>query len=160
MQGIQVRDYANTFQPPQPRSVSEGTANGMFAPPPNWNMHPFDPHQDTQQQPYIYPALNGGVPLDPRRVSLPVVQPTSGPPSAVDRGNTPSGTPPRLFDMSGLDFAGLDFVQNFTPGGYMGTHNEPAEMDLFWQNFDNQPLQQPFGALAENSGFTGFGNQG
>ncbi|KAH7100638.1 fungal-specific transcription factor domain-containing protein [Auriculariales sp. MPI-PUGE-AT-0066] len=157
MQGINTHDFAQPFPP-------ERAAMDAFSVAPNWNVAGFDAPREQVAQPsqFIYNGVsgNGQFPMDTRRLSLSVQPPVSGPASAVENGTTTGGTPPRLFDMSGLDFAGLDFVQNFTSGGYLGGTSESADMDHFWQSFDSQqPLQQPFGALAETNGFN-YGNHG
>jgi hypothetical protein len=141
MEGISVRDFAPQFQP-QIGAANQPLFNVQQT---GWDVPTFNPRDS---QPFVYSG-----PIDPSRL-LPV-QPASGPSSAVDNSATPNGTPPRLFDMTGLDFAGLDYVQGFTPGGYLApVAGEPADLDQFWQSFDTQPpQQQPFGALAESSGF-------
>lgn len=139
LSGVTTRDFAPAFPP-------NGMSN-MYNSHPNWNLQAIDP-RDSQQ--FIYngspQAMGNGNPGDTPLFPFQTQQQ----PGVFDRSTPPGSTPPSMFDMSGIDFAGLDFLQNFTPGGYVGGSNEANDMEQFWQNFASEPLQQPFGALAEN----------
>ncbi|KZW03958.1 hypothetical protein EXIGLDRAFT_715981 [Exidia glandulosa HHB12029] len=160
LSGVTVRDFA----PPFPQ---QNVYNGAQS---SWNLQAIDPRDSQQQQQFIYQGSplsmngsgngNGDSALFPNGTSGNGVDPTmfsfqgqASQPGGFDRNTPPGSSPPGMFDMSGIDFAGLDFLQNFTPGGYVGASNDGQnDMDTFWQNFVNEPLQQPFGALAENNG--------
>lgn len=67
----------------------------------------------------------------------------------------PAPVPAQSFDLTGLDFAGLDMLHSFTPGGYMGNGfgGDNEGLDQLWQSWGSdtfRPEQQPFGTL--NSG--------
>jgi hypothetical protein len=70
-----------------------------------------------------------GPSVDPRFLTY---SPPSAGPAAFNGspGSTPPLPPP--FDTTGLPFAGLDFLHNFTPAGYSGADDQSIE--ALWQN--------------------------
>ncbi|KAF8592537.1 hypothetical protein K439DRAFT_1400441 [Ramaria rubella] len=75
-----------------------------------------------------------GPSVDPRFLTYSPQAPSKGPvaysPGPASAGSTPPLPPP--FDTTGLPFAGLDFLHNFTPAGYSDRGDQSIE--ALWQN--------------------------
>lgn len=120
---------ASNYEPPSPST---------------WNV------QSGYTEPPNLQQSSQGLSVDPRYLTY---SPASAGPAAFNA--SPGSTPPlpSPFDTTGLPFAGLDFLHNFTPAGYSDTGDQSIE--ALWQNigagaFNFDPELQF--ALAHGSG--------
>jgi hypothetical protein len=129
--GSGTSSFYATSSPLSHNAATYPSSTGEYFPDPSpsastWAVSPGYAEPATLQQ------SSPGPSVDPRFLAS--SPPSNGPaafnPGPASAGSTPPLPPP--FDTTGLPFAGLDFLHNFTPAGYTGSGNQSIE--ALWQN--------------------------